>query len=120
MPKVIHFEIMADNPESLLGFYGDVFGWQSNKWDGPHEYWLINTGEGDGIHGGLGRTQQGGQSVINTVHVDSVDAYVEKVTQNGGTIAMPKMPIQGIGWVAYAVDPEGNMFGIMEEDAAAA
>jgi predicted enzyme related to lactoylglutathione lyase len=30
------------------------------------------------------------------------------------------MPIPGVGWLAYGKDPEGNIFGVMEADSAAA
>ena len=45
MSRVIHFELTADDPERATRFYQEVFGWQSNKWDGPQDYWLIKTGE---------------------------------------------------------------------------
>src|SRR4051812_15755751 len=35
MPRVIHFEISADEPERAARFYADVFGWEVTKWDGP-------------------------------------------------------------------------------------
>ena len=44
MPRPIHFEIPADQPERASAFYRDVFGWQFRKWDGPMPYWLITTG----------------------------------------------------------------------------
>jgi len=55
MPRVIHFEIHAGNPERAIKFYGEVLGWQFNKWDGPMPYWLVTTGPGGlpGINGGL-------------------------------------------------------------------
>lgn len=28
MPRVVHFEIPADNPEKVAKFYTDVFGWK--------------------------------------------------------------------------------------------
>ena len=37
----------------------------------------------------------------------------------GGTIALAKMPIPEFGWLAYAKDTEGNIFGMMQADAAA-
>ena len=57
MPRVIHFEIHADNPERAVKFYTDLFGWQFTKWAGPMDYWLIVTGpDGQpGINGGLMR-----------------------------------------------------------------
>jgi predicted enzyme related to lactoylglutathione lyase len=51
--------------------------------------------------------------------VASVDASLAKATQLGGTIALPKMPIPGIGWLAYAKDTEGNIFGMMAPDSTA-
>ena len=55
MPRVVHFEIHADDPERAISFYQSVFGWQFQKWEGPLEYWMIITGpEGTpGINGGL-------------------------------------------------------------------
>ena len=35
MPRVIHFEIPADDPDRAAKFYGNVFGWKLDKWDGP-------------------------------------------------------------------------------------
>jgi len=35
MPRVIHFEIVADNPERAVKYYKEVFGWELTKWDGP-------------------------------------------------------------------------------------
>ena len=42
-----------------------------------------------------------------------------KATSLGAVIAVPKMPIPGVGWLAYAKDPEGNIFGMMQPDPAA-
>ena len=38
------------------------------------------------------------------------------VWRAGGTIALPKMPIPGMGWLAYCKDTEGNIFGMMQSD----
>ena len=115
MSRVVHFEIMADEPEKVLSFYNNVLGWEAEKW-GEEEYWLVNTGSAElGINGGVGRNR-GGQKVINTVDVASIDDFCAKVTAAGGTIAVPKMPVPQVGWLAYATDPEGNMFGAMQHD----
>ena len=34
----------------------------------------------------------------------------------GGTVALPKMAIPGIGWLGYFKDTEGNIFGAMQAD----
>ena len=40
MPRVIHFEILADNPRRASKFYRDAFGWDIETWEGPQGYWL--------------------------------------------------------------------------------
>jgi predicted enzyme related to lactoylglutathione lyase len=121
MPRVVHFELTADDPERATKFYQDVFGWKIDKWDGPEDYWLVTTGEPGtiGIDGGIMRRRDGA-SVINTVDVDSVDDAVAKITAAGGSVAAPKMAVPGVGYMAYCLDTEGNTFGIMQRDAAAA
>jgi predicted enzyme related to lactoylglutathione lyase len=110
-----------------MGFYSAVFGWQFSKWGGPVDYWLVKTGEADepGIDGGLVRRQGpiDGQAVIAyvcTVGVDDVVEYERRATEAGGTIVLPRMPIPGVGWLVYAKDTEGNIFGMMQEDPSAA
>ena len=46
MSRVVHFEILADDPERAVKFYLDVFKWKIEKWD-PFEYWLVTTGDDD-------------------------------------------------------------------------
>lgn len=121
MPRVIHFEIPAEDPERAIAFYGSVFGWTFQKWDGPAEYWMVDTGqEGPGINGGLMRRHDPAQPITNVVGVDSVDAYAEKIAAAGGTIVVPKMPIPGVGWLACFKDPDGYITGIMQDDPSAA
>lgn len=128
MPRPVHFEIHASDPERVQSFYHALFGWQFQKWEGPMEYWLITTGpEGKlGINGGLVRRQGAkaadGQAVnafVCTVDVDDLDGTLAKLGEVGGTLAVPKMPIQGMGWLAYVKDPDGNILGMMQMDASA-
>ena len=118
MPRIIHFELPADNPERAAEFYKNVFGWQFQKWEGPQEYWLITTGPKDqpGINGGLMRRQYPGAGTCNTVDVASVDGAVTTITKHGGKNVVPKMAIPGVGYLAYCSDPEGNVFGLMQAD----
>ncbi len=43
MPRVVHFEIHATDPEALVAFYSGLFGWSFTRAEGM-EYWLIETG----------------------------------------------------------------------------
>jgi predicted enzyme related to lactoylglutathione lyase len=123
MPRVIHFEIVADKPERAMKFYKQVFGWEFNKWDGPQDYWLVKTGEDSqpGINGGLTpkMNQQSsgtGGRVTNTIDVPSVDDFSKKISMEGGKVVQPKMAIPGIGYLAICEDTEGISFGIIEND----
>ena len=48
MPRPVHFEIPAENPERAMQFYSTVFGWKFSKWEGPMDYWMITTGDARG------------------------------------------------------------------------
>lgn len=123
MPRVIHFEIVADNPERAMKFYKEVFGWEFNKWDGPQDYWLVKTGEDSqpGINGGLTpKTNQGsgntGGKITNSIDVPSIDEFSNKISMEGGKVLSPKMPIPGVGYLAICEDTEGISFGIIQYD----
>jgi uncharacterized protein len=53
---------------------------------------------------------------VNTVQVDSVDEAAAKVSAAGGQVVVPKMAVPGVGWLAYATDPNGLIFGIHQPD----
>jgi predicted enzyme related to lactoylglutathione lyase len=128
MGRVIHFEIHAENPERAVAFYEKLLAWQFQKWDGPMDYWLVSTGDQaqPGINGGLVRRHGPGpaemqavNSYVCTAGVDQLDPLLALVPTIGGSIALPKMPVPGIGWLAYVKDTEGNLLGLMQTDPAA-
>jgi predicted enzyme related to lactoylglutathione lyase len=126
MPRPIHFEIHADNPERALGYYQKLFGWSFTPWEGPMPYWTIKTGDGPGIDGGLvprrGSVMPDAPVIafVCTIEVPALDDYLAKAVSLGGEIALPRQAIPGVGWLAYAKDTEGNIFGLMQNDPAAA
>jgi hypothetical protein len=122
--RVGHFEIHAADTARAINFYTNVFGWEITQW-GEQPYWLVKTGPADqpGIDGGLlprrGDAPVAGQSVnayICTAMVESLDDCLAAVVANGGTLALAKMAIPTIGWLAYFTDTEGNIFGAMQND----
>ena len=116
MPRVIHFELPADEPERAVRFYETAFGWRISKWDGPMDYWLVMTGDEDspGIDGAISPREEGA-TVTYVIDVPSADEYVAKVVAAGGTVVVPKHEVPGVGFLAYCTDTEGNVFGIMQE-----
>ncbi|MGF1470621.1 MAG: VOC family protein [Rubrobacteraceae bacterium] len=123
MGRVVHFEVSAEDPQRAGRFYEEVFGWESNQWDGPidYEYWLVKTGaeEEPGIDGAIvGRGDGDGSSgaYVCVVGVDSLDESLQKVEQQGGEIVSPKESVAGVGSFAYCRDPEGNVFGLIQDE----
>jgi uncharacterized protein len=54
-----------------------------------------------------------------TVDVPDVDGVLARSGELGGSVAVPRMPVPGIGWLAYIKDPDGNILGILQSDPAA-
>lgn len=128
MPRPVHFEIHAEDPERALAFYQRVFGWTFQRW-GDQPYWVVMTGEDGtpGINGGLLPRQGPAPEVgapVNafplTVDVPDLDGFLATAQEAGATVAVPKAPVPGVGWLAYVTDTEGNVLGLMQEDASAA
>ncbi len=127
MSRVVHFEIHADDPERARAFYTALLGWEFSNWGGGQwEYWVIKTGDPAerGIDGGLIRRRgtTDGTAVIAyvcTVDVANVDDTVGKALTLGGSMALPKQAVPGIGWLAYLKDTESNIFGVLQNDTAA-
>ncbi len=118
MPKVVHFEINADDPLRAKKFYEDVFNWKIEKWEGPIEYWTIDAGEEgeEGIGGGLQKREQPEDQIFNYIGVTSVDEISKKIEKSGGTLVSPKITVPTVGYFYMFTDPEGNKLGIMQED----
>ena len=117
MPRVIHFEINADDPKRAIDFYKKVFNWKIEKWKGPTDYWLVTTGDPKqpGIDGAIMERMKKA-TTIDTIDVPSVDEYAAKIVKAGGKQMSKKTAIPGVGYFSYCVDTEGNIFGIMESN----
>lgn len=116
MSRVVHFEVPSMDSAASRKFYESVFGWKVTKYDGPVDYWLIDTGDPTvpGINGGLGGAANELKGTVNTVGVADIDATLRMVEANGGQIVMPKDEIPGVGHLAYVREPGGTVFGVIQ------
>jgi predicted enzyme related to lactoylglutathione lyase len=123
--RPIHFEIQADDAERAKKFYESVLGWKIEKSTMPGvgmEYWMINTGDGPGINGGLYKRADNPIRKINTfdctIQVDDMDKVIAGIKANGGKIepyeGKEKWEMKGLGWFSRAIDSEGNVFGLLQ------
>ncbi len=124
MGRVVYFEIHAEDPARAIQFYSNLLGWKFTiLHEQPMAYWNVTTGPDSepGINGGMHQrmapiTGLGVCSFVCTTCVPDLDSVVEKAVFLGGQIALPKMPIPGIGWLAYIKDTEGNIMGLTQPD----
>jgi uncharacterized protein len=125
MARPIHFEIHADDPQRAIAFYTGVFGWTVNQWD-DQQYWLVSTGPTDepGIDGAIlprpGERPANGAPVVgmvNTMQITDLDASLATAFELGGVLALEKMVIPGVGTVAYVLDSEANVIGMLQPEA---
>jgi predicted enzyme related to lactoylglutathione lyase len=127
MPAPCYFEIHADDCQRAREFYGEIFGWSFTPFEAPDvEYYRIDTNEPGAMMGGLLKRPhsvqpfQAPNAFVVTLAVKSLDATQEKALAAGAKVAMAKFPIKGFGWTAYLIDTEKNIFGLFQQDAAAA
>jgi predicted enzyme related to lactoylglutathione lyase len=123
VPRIVHFNLPVDDPERATTFYEKVFGWTFHKVDSPTPFWFVKTGPDDepGINGTLyARVNGQPAGLCNVVDVQSVETAVASIEEAGGTVAVRKMPIPGIGWIAVATDTEANVFSLLQPDTSAA
>ncbi len=125
MGRVVHFEIHASDPEKAAAFYSEVFGWQVRAIP-ELNYWIFDTGGGDGINGGLLRRRGAGpldgqpvNGFVCSIAVDSAKAALETALAAGASIALDLHAIPGVGFQAYIKDVDGNIVGLHQADPSA-
>jgi len=119
---IVHFEIPASDVEKLKKFYSKLFGWKIEKSPGPIPYWIIEAVPTDekgiplrpGVNGGMYKKDRPELKPVNYISVESIDEYIEKIKALGGKIVQPKQEVPDVGWIAIALDPEGNHFAMLQ------
>jgi len=116
---VVHFEIPANDPETLSKFYSEVFGWKFKKESMPDmDYWMISTGpRGKSVGGGMYKKMAPNEAPRNYIGVEKIDKYVEAFKNAGGKELVGKTEVPEMGWSFIGVDPEGNTIALFEATA---
>ena len=110
---VVHFEIGGPDDAPLAAFYGELFGWTLQPFEGGG-YTLIDTNGGGGINGGIGKSQTG--EPWSTFYVEAADlqAVLDKAESLGGKTVMPVTDFGGAVIIAMFNDPDGLLVGIVK------
>lgn len=122
--ELVHFDIPVDDVEKMTAFYRNVMGWTVEPYAGDFpDYWrLAPEPDREGaLEGGLGKKQMPEQGPMNYYTAEGgLEAFNQRVKDNGGMVMMEKMPVKGFGWMSVCMDPEGNAFGGWVDDPNAA
>jgi predicted enzyme related to lactoylglutathione lyase len=81
-------------------------------------YYAVSTGDASspGINGSFYEKQEGWNMVTNIIEVNNIDEAINLIERQGGEVFFQKTAIKGVGYLAYFRDPEGNAFGIMQNE----
>ncbi|HEY7666882.1 MAG TPA: VOC family protein [Actinomycetota bacterium] len=131
--QVVHFHVLADDPDALAGFYEGVFDWRvedgrlevvDGEVGGPYRYFGRDT---SGISGSVNERELFGRSypdareggVVLVVRVDDLDATLAEAERRGarrvGRDEPDRLELTGVDdadgpfELQAFLDPEGNV-----------
>ncbi|MEM9914269.1 MAG: VOC family protein [Planctomycetota bacterium] len=114
------FEIYVQDMPRARAFYETVLGQELTKLDPPGDIPIEMMAfpmqeDGAGAGGALAKMEgvpSGGNSTL--VYFSCEDCAVEagRVADAGGKVQHEKFPIGPHGFIAMAIDPDGNVFGL--------
>lgn len=121
---VVHFEFGAADDGPLVGFYGELFGWDLRGGQGGRPprpalrggqggYTMIDTRGGRGINGGIGKSQTGEPWSAFYVETDDLAATLEAANALGGTTVLPVTEFGAGVTIAMFNDPDGLPIGLV-------
>ena len=114
--QMVHLEIPAGDTGKARDFWGGLFGWQFQAFEGPSEYHMTRFSDNQG-----GAIMEAGSAPGPRVYfdVEDINAATARVGELGGEAGEP-MPVPGMGWFSVNKDNQGNEFGLWQNDASAA
>lgn len=116
--KPVHIEIPADDTGKLREFWGGLFGWEFQQFEGPVEYHMTQITDQTG--GAIYNNPEGNADGMRVYFdVDDIKAGIARVNELGGEANEP-LPVPGMGWFVGCKDSEGNDFGLWQSDPSAA
>jgi len=107
---VVHWQIVAKDPDSEAKFYTALFGWSVSTHNALG-YREVRTG--GGIDGGIWPSPPEGHDLLQIfIEVDDLDASISKALSLGGAVIVPKSELPDGDAMAILLDPAGLSFGL--------
>ena len=112
--QMVHLEIPAGDTAQAREFWGGLFGWQWEIFEGPMEYHTTRFSEttGGAIYVPDPPDKRGTRLYFD---VDDINAGNARVTELGGEAGEARS-VPGMGWFSICKDTEGNDFGLWQHD----
>lgn len=115
--QMVHVEIPAGDTAQARAFWGGLFGWEFQSFDGsPSEYHMAQFSETQG--GAVMEAEGATRGTRVYFDVEDIHAGNARIGELGGT-AGEAIPVPGMGWFSVCQDTEGNEFGIWQNDPSA-
>jgi uncharacterized protein len=110
-------ELYANDWEAALSFYAELFGWKKDQAidiGAMGTYQLFALGSGGPAIGGMWNKPKEIPATfwLYYFNVEAIDAGVERVKANGGTITNGPMEVPGGAWIVQGMDPQGAAFAL--------
>jgi predicted enzyme related to lactoylglutathione lyase len=103
-----HIEFSAKDVKETARFYQTVFGWTVTEYP-ELNYTIFSSGEnspGGGFNPVSADNPPG--TVMVYIGTDDLEATLNEVEANGGTVLMRSFEVAGFGWMAVFKDPSEN------------
>ena len=112
--RFVWHDLLTGDVERAKSFYADLLGWEIEVFKpGEMDYPMIASGGKQ--HGGFGPVPEGAPPHwMGHVHVEDLDATLERVRANGGTVLVDPMTIPEVGRMAPIADPQGGVLSVFE------
>ena len=112
--QMVHVEIPAGDTQKARDFWGGLFGWQFQAFEGsPSEYHMTRFSDTQG--GAIMESDGSTPGPRIYFDVDDINAAAARVGELGGD-GGEALPVPSMGWFAVCKDSVGNEFGLWQTD----
>ncbi|MBO3746783.1 metalloregulator ArsR/SmtB family transcription factor [Streptosporangiaceae bacterium NEAU-GS5] len=113
---VSYVELNSPDLEATTAFLSAAFGWRPQPFAAP-DYLVAAHGDVAGVDTGIMPSRDGRPRAIPVIRVEEMDASLDRVRANGGTVVVEPFTIPGVGHGCYVTDPAGLLIGLHAYDA---
>jgi uncharacterized protein len=107
-------ELASPDLDASAAFYGELFGWTTERFpDSPEPYLIIKNSEGH-TNGSMAPLRSPGAPPHWLVYfgIEDAEAALSRIGELGGSTLVPPTPIGEVGAIAVAQDPQGAVFAL--------